>query len=89
MDYILSHQEEFVKPTDIKIALTLLGEGMNLSDQLCSGGSPYYVIFSVLNALNFSGRPFRYDRSRICRRSYAQETGVFLDPVYSRRNCFP
>lgn len=37
MDYILSHQEEFVKPTDIKIALTLLGEGMNLSDQLCSG----------------------------------------------------
>lgn len=28
MDYVLSHQEEFVKPTDIKIALTLLGEGL-------------------------------------------------------------
>jgi len=28
MNYILSHQDEFVKPTDIKIALTLLGEGM-------------------------------------------------------------
>ena len=27
MNYILSHQDEFVKPTDIKIALTLLGEG--------------------------------------------------------------
>ena len=27
MSYILSHQDEFVKPTDIKIALTLLGEG--------------------------------------------------------------
>lgn len=28
MDYILNHQDEFMKPTDIKIALTLLGEGM-------------------------------------------------------------
>ena len=28
MNYILTHQDEFVKPTDIKIALTLLGEGM-------------------------------------------------------------
>jgi len=28
MGYILSHQDEFVKTTDIKIALTLLGEGM-------------------------------------------------------------
>ena len=27
MNYILAHQDEFVKPTDIKIALTLLGEG--------------------------------------------------------------
>jgi len=27
MNYILSHQDEFVKTTDIKIALTLLGEG--------------------------------------------------------------
>ena len=27
MNYILAHQGEFVKPTDIKIALTLLGEG--------------------------------------------------------------
>ena len=31
MNYILSHQDEFVKPTDIKIALTLLGEGMTRS----------------------------------------------------------
>jgi len=28
MNYILSHQDEFVKLMDIKIALTLLGEGM-------------------------------------------------------------
>jgi hypothetical protein len=37
MDYILGHQEEFVKPTDIKIALTLLGEGMScpIALQLC------------------------------------------------------
>ena len=28
MSYILSHQDDFVKPMDIKIALTLLGEGM-------------------------------------------------------------
>ena len=28
MDYILAHQDEFVKTTDIKITLTLLGEGM-------------------------------------------------------------
>jgi len=27
MNYILTHQDEFVKPEDIKIALTLLGEG--------------------------------------------------------------
>jgi len=35
MNYVLSHQDEFVKPTDIKIALTLLGEGMyDLSDRV-------------------------------------------------------
>ena len=35
MDYILAHQDEFAKPTDIKIALTLLGEGMyDLSDRV-------------------------------------------------------
>ncbi|KAF9644017.1 cytochrome P450 [Thelephora ganbajun] len=28
MGYILSHQDEFVKPADIKMALTLLGEGL-------------------------------------------------------------
>lgn len=28
MDYIFTHQDEFVKTTDIKLALTLLGEGM-------------------------------------------------------------
>ena len=27
MNHILTHQDEFVKPGDIKIALTLLGEG--------------------------------------------------------------
>lgn len=33
MGYILAHQDEFVKPADIKIALTLLGEGTHLSDR--------------------------------------------------------
>ena len=28
MNYVLAHQDEFVKPADIRIALTLLGEGM-------------------------------------------------------------
>jgi hypothetical protein len=36
MNYILSHQDEFVKPTDIKIALTLLGEGSELSDRVAA-----------------------------------------------------
>jgi len=35
MGYILSHQDEFVKTTDIKIALTLLGEGMVCPGCVC------------------------------------------------------
>ena len=45
MSYILSHQDEFVKPTDIKIALTLLGEGAGLSDRV---PSPNYATPSIL-----------------------------------------
>jgi len=41
MSYILSHQDEFVKPTDIKIALTLLGEGMTCP--IAFAGSDYVI----------------------------------------------
>ena len=41
MNYILAHQDEFMKPMDIKIALTLLGEGTTRS--IASLGSRWVI----------------------------------------------
>lgn len=73
MDYVLSHQEEFVKTTDIKIALTLLGEGMT-----CPIAFPLRD-FLRATALTFG---FRTDRSGFCRRPCTQKTGLLVVSVY-------
>jgi len=75
MDYVLSHQEEFVKPTDIKIALTLLGEGMT-----CPIAFPLRD-FLRATALIFG---FRTDRPGVCRRPFTQETGLLVSACFHR-----
>ena len=62
MGYILTHQEEFVKPSDIKIALTLLGEGTTRVRSR----------FLLRDALALKSSAHR---SRLRRRPYTQETG--------------
>jgi len=73
MNYILAHQDEFVKPTDIKIALTLLGEGMTR-------------VRSRFALRDTSALKFPAHRSRLRRRPYAQATGL-SNSVLPAVNC--
>ena len=66
MNYILGHQDEFVKPTDIKIALTLLGEGTVCP--IAFLGSRLRDYLALISKFPL--------RTCLRRRPYTQETGL-------------